>query len=138
MDTKALDAWLLHNWQLPVRRGLPLLRIDQQTALSSSMAVGPSCVLLPVLQRLEQGDPLHMLFLGTSVTEGSGIKNPLNVWPALLAHGIRKAWPKSTVTFTNAALGGTSAGYSAACIDSQLAGQRTDLVLIEYTADVRR
>ena len=141
--THAIANWTHSAWRLRERSGLPSLHLGRnETFLDGSIVhEDAGCTLKSLLSKLARGAPVHLLFLGTSMTEGavrleedgSFAYSKSHAWPARLVEAMRLAWPRSNVTFINAAAGGTSPGYAAVCIDALLAGRRTDLVLVEYT-----
>ncbi|SIQ11684.1 MULTISPECIES: SGNH/GDSL hydrolase family protein [unclassified Bosea (in: a-proteobacteria)] len=91
--------------------------------------VRSSAVLASVGRRVAQGQPLAILAIGSSSTEGIGASAKDRTYPARLQALLGKAWPKSRVEIANAGIGGEIAPQTLARLKTLLAERHYDLVI---------
>jgi len=92
------------------------------------------------LQKLKDGKELKIAFVGASVTVGA--ETPAwwdHLWtdqnlgfPSVVVTGLRKQFPKATVTPIMASQGGTTAKYGLEMIDKVVIPAKPDVVLIDF------
>jgi acyl-CoA thioesterase I len=67
-------------------------------------------VTLPHTARaIRRGEPLVIVAIGSSSTEGVGASDQAHTYPALLAEELRRRWPRLAVTVVNKGVGGETA-----------------------------
>ncbi|MFI5015194.1 MAG: SGNH/GDSL hydrolase family protein [Hyphomicrobiales bacterium] len=79
--------------------------------------------------RLEKLEPIRILAIGSSSTQGVGASTPAHAYPALLEADLRARWPKLQVSVMNAGIGGETVGATLDRLERLLATQGFDLVI---------
>ena len=96
-----------------------------------------------VFRKLEDGDEVNIVYLGGSVTVGTGIKNPdpdgfdwqlydSQSWRGLTMQWFKEKYPNSTIKFQNSAIGGTGSFYGAVRTAEDVLAFNPDLVFVMY------
>ena len=94
-----------------------------------------------VFRKLENGEEVNIVYLGGSVTVGTGIKNPdgqdwelydQQSWRGLTMQWFRDKYPNSTINFQNSAIGGTGSFYGAVRTAEDVLAFNPDLVFVMY------
>ena len=117
---------------------LPFFAATLSTATVAE-AAGFSCRETPIVhsnialgsigQRVAQGQPLAILAIGSSTTEGIGASEKARTYPARLQALLGKAWPKTKIEMVNAGIGGETAPQTLARLKTALAERSYDLVI---------
>jgi len=92
--------------------------------------------------KLAAGKPLTVVCFGDSITEigtaarwnidwAGGASKPEKNWGAVVVDGLRKAYPKSTITLISQGIGGESSAEGVKRLEA-LAAAKPDLVLVEF------
>lgn len=85
-------------------------------------------------QRARAGEHLNVVFLGGSLTWGSGATDPqLFSYRALVGKRLEKQYPKAHFTFWDSAIGGTSSNLAAFRLQRDVIAHHPDLVFIDFT-----
>jgi acyl-CoA thioesterase-1 len=79
--------------------------------------------------RLARHEPLRIVAIGSSSTEGSGASAPDRTYPAQLAAEFRRRLPGQPVTIVNKGVGGETAIDMAARFERDVFAERPDLVI---------
>jgi acyl-CoA thioesterase-1 len=124
------------------RRHLALLVASVITAAAPATAAALSerCVGPPDLTqlhgklprvglRMAQHEPLTIVALGSSSTEGIGASAPDKTYPAQLGAELHRRLPAVAVTVVNKGVGGETAGEMLARFDRDVFAERPDLVI---------
>jgi lysophospholipase L1-like esterase len=106
-------------------------------ASGSVFAAEPTCPVVPaahiVLQTtreaLSHTQPITVVALGSSSTEGAGASAPDRTYPARLAMELRQAWPDAAVHVLNKGIGGQMVDSVLARIDADVLAQKPTLVI---------
>jgi acyl-CoA thioesterase-1 len=88
-----------------------------------------SATIAPLSSKVAQGQPLAILAIGSSSTEGVGASAKDRTYPARLQALLAKAWPKSQIEIVNAGIGGETAPQTLARMKTALAARHYDLVI---------
>ena len=91
--------------------------------------VRSNAALAPLSVKIAQGQPLAILAIGSSSTEGVGASAKDRTYPARLQALLAKAWPRSQVEIVNAGIGGETAPQTLARLQAALAARSYDLVI---------
>ncbi len=87
---------------------------------------------LPILRaKLKAGKPVHLAFLGGSITQNAGN----NGFVSALPEWIRASYPGSSVRVTNAGLSGTGSDRGAKRVDRDVLANNPDLVFVEFAVN---
>lgn len=78
-----------------------------------------------VYSKLEKGEPLNIVFVGGSVTQGY-------TWCESVLRWLRKEYPNSKITDYNIGLSGTGTEVGVIRVDSDILSKTPDLVFVEY------
>jgi acyl-CoA thioesterase-1 len=93
-------------------------------------AILPGAPLEAVTRHLAAGEPVTVLAIGSSSTEGVGATAPGASYPAQLEGDLRALWGTAQVSVRNAGVGGETADATVARLEAALAGSsRPDLVI---------
>ncbi|KAG1657320.1 hypothetical protein FOA52_008048 [Chlamydomonas sp. UWO 241] len=84
------------------------------------------------LHKMMMGQPVHIGFVGGSVTEGVGSVFPWQSWPNRLVSQLVQVFANDNITFFNAAKGATNSNFAATCTHD-IVKNDTDLVFVEYS-----
>ena len=94
-----------------------------------------------VFRKLNNGEEVNIVYLGGSVTVGTGIKNPdgedwelydQQSWRGLTMQWFREKYPQATINFQNSAIGGTGSFYGAVRTEEDVLAFNPDLVFVMY------
>lgn len=106
---------------------------------TAAQAAGFSCRETPIVRsnavlgslgkRVAQGQPLSILAIGSSSTEGIGASAKDKTYPARLQALLGTSWPKSKVEIVNAGIGGEIAPQTLTRLKTLLAERHYDLVI---------
>lgn len=102
---------------------------------------GPGCdiatnVILPgapldvVTRHLDAGEPVSVLAIGSSSTEGVGATGPGASYPAQLESDLRVLWGTTQVSVRNAGIGGETADATVARLEAALVGPSRPALVI--------
>ena len=87
---------------------------------------------LPILRaKLKAGKPVHLAFLGGSITQNAG----KNGFVTALPEWIRANYPGSPVRVTNAGVAGTGSERGAKRVDRDVLANNPDLVFVEFSVN---
>ncbi len=114
--------------QQPVFAGLSCVPKIQAKTQGLSQA-GAVTRLSRVGRRLSRLDPIRILAIGSSSTQGVGASSPARSYPARLEADLKARWPKVQISVTNAGIGGETADITVARLERLLATQAFDLVI---------
>lgn len=106
---------------------------------AAAQAAGFSCRETPILRsnatlaslsaKVAQGQPLTILAIGSSSTEGVGASAKDKTYPARLQALLGRSWPKSQIEIVNAGIGGETAPQTLVRLKTALAQRSFDLVI---------
>jgi lysophospholipase L1-like esterase len=128
---------------MPMRAAMRFLALPVAAATLSAgfpaQAAGFSCRETPIVQtnatlatlsaRVAQGQPLTILAIGSSSTQGIGASARDKTYPARLEALLAKAWPMSRIEIVNAGIGGETAPQTLTRLEAALKAQPYDLVI---------
>lgn len=110
--------------------------MNEIEALQASLAVrGNHTRLKRLMKRAEQGEKLHIGFLGGSITQGSLASTKETCYAALVYQWWKKKFPQSEFSYINAGIGGTTSLYGAARTWEDLMRYRPDFVVVDFTVN---
>jgi lysophospholipase L1-like esterase len=84
-----------------------------------------------VAGRIAHGDPVKIVALGSSSTEGYGVTSPSYTYPNRLAEQLRRKYPTAHITVVNLGKGGQEVPDMVARLDTVLA-EHPDLVIWQF------
>lgn len=79
--------------------------------------------------KLERGQPVAILAIGSSSTEGVGATSPALSYPAVLEKSLRAVWPGAAINVLNSGKGGETADETLARLADHVEDTRFDLVI---------
>jgi len=114
-----------------------LCGMTAMVASGGAFAAGPTCPVVPathiVLQTtretLSHTQPITVIALGSSSTEGAGASAPDRAYPARLAVELHQAWPDAAVHVVNKGIGGQMVDAVLGRIDADVLAQNPTLVI---------
>jgi acyl-CoA thioesterase I len=81
--------------------------------------------------RLADGQPVRIVALGSSSTQGAGASSPAKTYPSRLEAELRERFPETDITVINRGVGGEDAKEMLARLDKGVIAERPDLVLFQ-------
>lgn len=82
-----------------------------------------------VRARLTTGEPLKIVALGSSSTEGVGAVNPNNTYPSQLRAALQRMFPRSRITVLNRGVSGEDTPAMLARFERDVLAERPDLLI---------
>jgi lysophospholipase L1-like esterase len=82
-----------------------------------------------VRARLTAGEPLRIVALGSSSTEGTGAVNPYNTYPSQLRTALQRLFPRSRIAVLNRGVGGEDTPAMLARFQRDVLAERPDLLI---------
>lgn len=79
--------------------------------------------------KLRTDQPIKIVAIGSSSTEGVGASEPDNAYPARLADELERRWPEADVTVVNRGVGGERSFQMLARFDKDVFAEHPDLVI---------
>ncbi len=110
----------------------------QQMLEASVISTGTNGRLEKVLDRMSKGEEVSVALIGGSVTEGAGASNFKESYADLFVEGLRSAYPKADISYTNAGLGGTSSALGIMRYErdiQDIRGDQPDILVIEFAVN---
>lgn len=87
-------------------------------------------------RRATEGRELSVVFLGGSLTWGANASDPQRTsYRALMSDYLRKRYPRSSITFHDAAIGGTGSMLGLFRLERDVLSRKPDLVFLDFTAN---
>lgn len=87
-------------------------------------------------ERAKAGEPLSVVFFGGSLTWGANASDPQRTsYRALMADYLRQRYPKTPITFHDAAIGGSGSKLGMFRLERDVLSRKPDLVFLDFTAN---
>jgi lysophospholipase L1-like esterase len=104
---------------------------------ASSTASSDSPASFEAFDRMARdGQPLSVVFFGGSLTWGANASDPQRTsYRALMGQYLQARYPKSSFTFTDAAIGGTGSKLGMFRMDRDVLSHHPDLVFLDFSAN---
>lgn len=104
-------------------------RLAAPECVSSRPALATTGELRRTGERLAAGQPLRILAIGSSTTEGVGATSPAHGYPARLEQELERLLPHAKVEMRVSGVGGETAAQTLARLERELERHRPDLVI---------
>jgi lysophospholipase L1-like esterase len=104
-------------------------------AIKPVISSNPQQYVSHTIKKLQQGQPITVVFLGDSVTAGGNASQPALRFPDLFTSRLQKLYPQAKVTMVNAGAGGTTSDFGLERLDKDVLAHKPDLVVIEFVND---
>ncbi|AHF93112.1 hydrolase GDSL [Opitutaceae bacterium TAV5] len=108
------------------------------TTLPASTAAGSAVLptVADVARRAENREPLSIVFLGGSLTWGANASDPNRTsYRGRMMQWLRETYPRTPITFHDAAIGGTGSALALFRIDRDVLPHKPDLVFLDFTVN---
>jgi len=87
-------------------------------------------------EKASRGEPVSVVFLGGSLTWGANASDPLTTsYRGLMSEWLRQKYPKTPITFHDAAIGGTGSMLGIFRMDRDVLAHKPDLVFLDFTVN---
>jgi len=87
-------------------------------------------------EKASRGEPVSVVFLGGSLTWGANASDPLTTsYRGLMSEWLRQKYPKTPITFHDAAIGGTGSMLGIFRMDRDVLAHQPDLVFLDFTVN---
>lgn len=134
------DHWLSTAAKAAVLALLSLMAVAAAPSARAEPPATPACAVpanlvespygLPhVAERVSRGEPIKIVALGSSSTEGAGASSPQATYPSRLEAELRQIWPKAVVTVINKGVGGEQARHMLARFPRDVLAEAPDLLI---------
>ena len=80
-------------------------------------------------RKLRTDQPIKIVAIGSSSTEGVGASEPGNAYPARLEEELERLWPQAEIAVLNRGVGGERNGQTLARFDKDVFAENPDLVI---------
>jgi len=104
-------------------------------AIKPVISANPQQYVAHTIKKLQQGQPITVVFLGDSVTAGGNASQPALRFPDLFTSRLQQLYPQAKVTMVNAGAGGTNSDFGLERLDKDVLAHKPDLVVIEFVND---
>jgi lysophospholipase L1-like esterase len=124
-----------------IRRGVtPLALAAALLVPAAARAAGPACAaphellrlaspLLHLAQKLERNEPITIVAIGSSSTQGAGASSPAASYPSRLEAELRRHFPRHSIAVLNRGVGGEEVPDMLKRFDDAVVAAKPDLVL---------
>lgn len=110
--------------------------MNQIEATKKSLAVrGNHSRLKKLMRRAQNGEILHIGFLGGSITQGSLASTQDGCYAALVYQWWKNRFPQSKFSYINGGIGGTTSLYGAARVWEDMMRYQPDFVVIDFSVN---
>lgn len=87
-------------------------------------------------EKASRGEPVSVVFLGGSLTWGANASDPLTTsYRGLMSDWLRQKYPKTPITFHDAAIGGTGSMLGIFRMERDVLAHKPDLVFLDFTVN---
>ncbi len=87
-------------------------KISAKALIRSVLHYGDLAMFVPLLHKLRDGNCVHVLIIGGSISAGRGLPNGAPSYPALFEQAVNEAFPcEGQHTVSNLARGGVTSDY---------------------------
>lgn len=93
-------------------------------------------VLVPVMQKLDSGQPVTIIFWGDSITGGADASAPERNFANLVVSGLRQKYPRCRLKVANLGVGGSNTVMRMPRFEQDVIGAKPDLIVVEFINDV--
>jgi lysophospholipase L1-like esterase len=104
-------------------------------AIKPIVSANPHQFVSHTIKKLQQGQPITVVFLGDSVTAGGNASQPALRFPELFTSRLQKLYPQAKIAMVNAGAGGTNSDFGMERLDKDVLAHKPDLVVIEFVND---
>lgn len=87
------------------------------------------------MAKAERGEEITVGFLGGSITQGCLSSVPETCYAYLVYEWWKKSFPKATVNYVNAGIGGTPSNFGVARVDDDLLRFKPDFSIVEFSVN---
>lgn len=85
--------------------------------------------------KIEQKKPVSVVYLGGSITEGTGASSPSACWASRVQNWLERSFPESHFSCQNAGIGGTDSEFGVFRLDRDVLAYEPDLVFVEFAVN---
>jgi lysophospholipase L1-like esterase len=102
----------------------------------STQAMNPEQSIKRFHEKASRGEPVSVVFFGGSLTWGANASDPLTTsYRGLMMDWLRKKYPKTPITFHDAAIGGTGSMLGIFRTERDVLPHKPDLVFLDFTVN---
>ena len=87
------------------------------------------------MKKAMRGEAVTVGFLGGSITQGCLSSTPETCYAYLVYRWWCEKFPKATITYVNAGIGGTTSQFGVARVDSDLLSKEIDFTVVEFSVN---
>lgn len=91
--------------------------------------------MAPIIKKLEEGQPVHIVFWGDSVTQGFDARSKKDAFVARFIKGLKTAYPKSNLTVSNLGISGSDSARRLPSMKTEVFTLKPDLIVVEFVND---
>jgi hypothetical protein len=114
---------------------LPVLTVPGSMIGLSQLEAGDQSRLQLLIQKGRNGQPVTMVAIGGSITQGGGASDRAHGYFSLLGSWWNTTFPSSPATMIDAGVGGTGSDYGALRTPRDVLAPNPDLVIVEFAVN---
>jgi lysophospholipase L1-like esterase len=116
---------------------LPILSVTDVMLSRSQLAAGDQARLQNLIQKGRNGNPVTIVALGGSITQGYLASDNAHSYAGLLQTWWNQTFPSSVSTLVNAGINGTGSDYGSLRAQRDVLAYNPDLVIVEFAVTDR-
>jgi len=109
-----------------------LLLLMVLTVLSQNF---DSTRIFKVMAKARRGEPITIVVLGGSITQGSAASEEDKRWANIMVNWWKTTFPKSSITFVNSGIGATGSDYGVHRLQRDVFSKNPDFVVVEFSVN---
>jgi len=113
-------------------KDLNMVTFDKEKAITGPYNIDR---FVKAFKKLEEGKKVTICFLGGSITQGSLSSRPETCYAYRVYEWLQKRFPKATIKYVNAGVGGTTSVFGAARVEMDVLSYDPDIVLVEFSVN---
>jgi lysophospholipase L1-like esterase len=91
--------------------------------------------MAPLIKKLSDGDAVHVVFWGDSVTTGMDARSKSDGFATAFTRSLRKTFPKANLITSNLGIGGSTSSSRLPMLLIEVFGLKPDLIVVEFVND---
>jgi len=91
-----------------------------------------------VMAKARRGEPITIVALGGSITQGSLASSEGKRWVSIVANWWKQTFPLSTITIVNSGIGATGSDFGVHRLERDVFSKNPDVIIVEFSVNDRK